>query len=130
VSAALCWVHCGFNERVLLMLVRFGIFNELWHFVRSGCEFVVFHICAVEVSLVVGYCAALLGDRCLMFQDRVLISSSRVDCPEVLVTWPLKVKYHAVMKWWAPITWWHGIVSPEEWRHRDKDLSQMRVFNG
>jgi hypothetical protein len=35
VSAVLCWVHNGFSERVLLILVRFGRFNESWHFVSK-----------------------------------------------------------------------------------------------
>jgi len=35
VSAVLCWVHSAFSEGVLLMLVKFGKFNQAWHFVSK-----------------------------------------------------------------------------------------------
>lgn len=35
VSASLCWAHSGFNEGVLLMLVKFGKFNKSWHSVSK-----------------------------------------------------------------------------------------------
>jgi len=116
VSPALCWVHSGCNERVLLTLVKFGKFNELWHFVSK----IRIWVCSLSQLCTWGLprsgmlcCVAWCLVPDVSGQSAHLIFKGRLSRELAHLTLEGELPCCHEM---VDTTWWRGTVSTEEWR--------------